>query len=125
MRTKPTKDMKKATRRAKASDYARMVVAASEVVMQTRNGTLANQSKSGQNECVVIEFPYFVKLPKEFPKGTLIEKTERSNVYKINAVRLLSWLYKNGYSKYDAKQLVNQTKNYERLEASIDRMFET
>lgn len=115
--------MKKATKPAKPKDYARMVVACSGVVMESRNGVISNQGHSGCNEYVIIEFPYFVKFQKGFPKGQRIEKTATSNVHRINAVRLLDWLYENGYSTYNATMLVQQTKNYERLEASIDRMF--
>lgn len=123
-RTKPTKQMRKATKPAKPKDYQRMVVAASEVVMRTRSGSLSRQGRSGETEYVVVEFPYFVKFQKGFPKGTLVERTATSNVYHINAVRLLDWLHENGYSTYSATQLVQHTKDYERLESSIDRMFE-
>lgn len=123
MRAKPTKEMRKATKRASAKDYKRMVVAASEVVMRTRVGTLTNQSSSGQSEYVEAEFPYFVKFGDGFPKGKLVGGTATTNVYHINAVRLLDWLHEKGYSSYTAKQLVQQTKDYERLEASIERMF--
>lgn len=124
MRTKPTKAMLKTTKPAKAKDYARMLVAASEVVMRNRNGSLAMQGRSEGPEYILIEFPYFVKWSAGFPKGVLVEKTASTNTYKINAVRLLDWLYNNGHSKYNAKQLVQQTKDYERLDASIDRMFD-
>lgn len=123
-RTKPTKAMRKATKRASAKDYQRMVTAASAVVMRTRSGTLSNQGRSGQPEYVVVELPYFVKFQEGFPARTLVEKTATTNVYRINAVRLLDWLHEKGYSTYSAKQLVLQTKDYERLEASIDRMFD-
>jgi hypothetical protein len=116
--------MRKATKPAKAKDYQKMVLAASEVVMRTRNGSYENRNHSGLPEYVVIEFPYFVKFQKGFPKGMLIEKKATSNVHQINAVKLLDWLYENGHSKYSAKQLVQRTKDYERLEASIARMFE-
>jgi hypothetical protein len=101
-----------------------MVVAASEVVMRNRNSSLAMQGRSDGPEYVLIDFPYFVKFREGFPKGHLVEKTVRSNTYKINAVRLLNWLYNNGYSRYNARELVAQTKFYERLEASIGREFD-
>lgn len=115
--------MRKATKRASGKDYQRMVVAASEVVMRNRNGSLEKQGRSGNPEYVLIEFPYFVKFRAGFPKGVLLEKKPSTNVYKINAVRLLDWLHKNGYSTYSATELVQRTKDYERLESSIDRMF--
>jgi hypothetical protein len=117
--------MRKATKPAKAKDYARLAVAASEVVMRTRIGSLSDQGSAGEPEYVVVEFPYFVKFQKGFPKGVIVEKTATSNVHQINAVRLLDWLHENGYSAHSARQLVQRTKDYERLEASINRMFET
>jgi hypothetical protein len=92
--------------------------------MRTRVGTLAHQSKSGEPEFVMVEFPSDAVFSRGFPKGYVVERTLTTNVRKINAVRLLDWLYENGYSTYTAKQLVQQTKNYERLEASITRMFD-
>lgn len=124
MRTKPTKAMLKATKKASAKDYAKMVTAASEVVMRNRQGNLTHQGKADGPEYVLIEFPYFIKWSEGFPKGVLVEKSALSNTYKVNAVRLLNWLYENGHSKYNAKQLVQQTTSYERLSSSIDRMFE-
>ena len=125
MRTKPTKAMLKTTKPAKARQYASMLVAASEVVVRNRNASLAMQGKSEGPEYVLMDFPYFVKFERGFPKGILVERTETTNTYKINAVRLLNWLYSNGHSTYDAKQLVQQTKDYEVLESRINRMFET
>jgi len=100
-----------------------MVLAASQVVMRSRLGTLSNQSKSGEDEYVLIEFSNAATFKKGFPKGYIVERTSTTNVHKIHAVRLLDWLHENGYSAYTAKQLVQQTKDYERLEASIERMF--
>lgn len=92
--------------------------------MRTRIGNKWDQSTSGQPEYVVVEFPYFVKFQPGFPKGTLAEKTSTTNIYKINAVRLLDWLHANGYSNYSATELVQRTKDYERLDGTIERMFE-
>src|SRR5437763_2254541 len=49
-RTKPTKEMRRATKPAKPKDYQRLLTAASEVVMRTRCGSLAMQGRSGQPE---------------------------------------------------------------------------
>lgn len=113
-----------ATRKARKADYLRLVAAASEVVMNSRSGSIYAQSKSGANEYVEVEFPYFIKFQRGFPKGTLIEKTKTSNIYRINAVRLLDWLHSNGYSKYTATQIVMRTRGYEQLERSVDKMFD-
>jgi hypothetical protein len=113
-----------ATRKARKADYLKLVAAASEVVINSRRGSLYDQSRSGENEYVLVEFPYFVKFQSGFPKGQIIEKTKTSNVHRINAVRLLDWLHEQGYSKHSATQLVQRTKGYDSLYRSIERMFE-
>lgn len=116
--------MLKATKKARSKDYARLVAAASEVVLRTRNASIAKQGQSGMVEYVLVEFPYFVKFQEGFPPRTLVEKTATTNVYKINAVKLLDWLHEKGYSANSAKQLVQRTKDFERIESAIDRLFD-
>ena len=112
-----------ATRKARKKDYQLLVAAASEVVVKSRRGSLHDQSRSGENEYVLVELPYFVKFQRGFPKGRLVEKTKTSNLYRINAVRLLNWLHSKGHCQYDAKQLVARTTQYEVLDKAIERMF--
>ena len=109
--------------KARLSDYRRMAVAASEVVVRTRNGSYGNRGRSGQDEFVLVDFPASVKFAPGFPRGVIVERNSTTNAHKINAVKLLDWLHERGYSSYSAKQLVQQTKDYERLEASIEKMF--
>jgi hypothetical protein len=116
--------MLKATKPAKASDYQKLVVAASEVVVRTRRGSLQTKDFSGEPDYIVVEFPYFIKFQKGFPTGKPVERGVSTNTYHINAIKLLDWLHQKGYSTYSAKQLVQRTKDYERLDASIDRMFD-
>lgn len=116
--------MLEATKAAKSKDYKRLVVAASEVVVRTRNGSQQNRGRSGEPEYVVLEFPYFAKFQTGFPPRKLVERTDATNVYQIDAVKLLDWLHKKGYSAYNAKQLVQRTKDFERASATIDRMFD-
>lgn len=99
--------------------YAKMQVAASTVVMRNRG----NQYRDGNPEYVLFEFPFWVKFSDGFPKGHIVEKTATSNTYKINAVKLLNWLYANGHSPYDAAMLVKETKQFEYFDKSIERMF--
>jgi len=114
-------------RRKKASskDYQALVTAASEVVLRTRNASYSNRNKSGQEEFVLVEFSNTASFSRGFPKGYVVERGSTTNVHKINAVKLLDWLHENGYSAYGARQLVQQTTDFERLEASIERMFTT
>lgn len=123
-RTKPTKEMLKAAKKARVSDYAAMVAAASEVVIRNRNASLSNQGKSEWPDYVVVAFAYFTKFAEDFPKGHIIEKEGLTDVRKINAVKLLDWLYKHGHSKYNASQLVLASKQHEVLDNSIERMFD-
>jgi hypothetical protein len=111
-------------RRKKASskDYQALVRAASEVVLRTRNSSYSNRR---QAEYVLVEFSNTATFTRGFPKGYVVERGSTTNVHKINAVKLLDWLYGNGYSAYSARQLVQQTEDFERLEASIERMFTT
>jgi hypothetical protein len=121
--------MLKATKRARKGDYAKMVAAASEVVMRNRSSR-AGKGDSGNPEYVLIEFPYFVKFAPGFPKGHIVQRTASNcsklptNTYKVNVVKLLDWLYENGHSVYNASQLVQQTKSFEHFEDSIDKLFE-
>jgi hypothetical protein len=120
MRAKATKKMRRFKRDANAKDFALMVVAASEIVMQNRG---REQYRSDNPEYILAEFPHWVTFDKTFPKGQIVAKTVETNTYKINAIRLLDWLYKNGFSSYDSKQLVKQTRMFEVLDKSISRMF--
>lgn len=97
-----------------------MLAAASKVVMENRG----IQWRTGNPEYVLMEFPYFAKFPEDFPKRIIVSKTLTTNVYRVNAVRLLDWLHANGHSPYDAAGLVAQTRQFEILTKSIDRMFE-
>lgn len=120
-RTKATKAQKRKTRKASKAVYEKMQTEASAVVMRNRG----MQYRSGNPEYVLFEFPHWIKFSRGFPKGFIVSKTVLTNVYKINAVRLLDWLHTNGYSAYNASSLVQQTKQFEYLDKSIERMFET
>lgn len=119
-RNKPTKAMKRAAKKASKKDYAKMVIAASEVVMRNRG----NQYRTGAPEYVLISFPYWAKFAEGFPKGPLVEKAGRLNTHKVNAVKLLDWLFDNGHSTYNTKMLVQQTRAYEVMDNSIDKMLD-
>lgn len=118
-RAKATKKQKRFKRDAQAKDFAIMALAASQVVMLNRG----NQYRTDNPEYVLFKFPHWVVFDSTFPKGHIVEKDLETNTYKINAVKLLDWLYNKGYSSYDSKQLVKQTRMYEVLDKSIDRMF--
>ena len=110
--------MKRGKRSASSADYERMVVAASQVVMAIRTARPNRVAAP-----VFFRFPYWVKFRKGFPQRQLVSKEGMNNLYKINAVKLLDWLHSQGHSPYNSSMLVAQTKQFERLEADIDRMF--
>lgn len=111
--------MKRYKRSASAKDFAKMVAAASAVVIHNRG----NQYRSGNPEYVLFRFPFWVKFSKDFPKGHIVVRDATTNTYKINAVKLLNWLHANGHSAYDSSMLVQQTRQFEMMEASIDKLF--
>jgi hypothetical protein len=118
-RARATNKQKRWKRDAKAKDYELMTKAASEVVMQNRG----DQYRTGNPEYVLFSFPHWVVFDKTFPKGFIVEKTLETNVYKINAIKLLDWLYKNGHSTYGSRQLLRNTRAFEEIDKRLDRMF--
>ena len=108
---------KRYKRSASANDYAKMVVAASEVVMENRGVKYKDGS-------VLFIFPHWINFTREFPKGHIVSRTLETNTYKINAVKLLNWLYDNGHSTYNSSMLVKQTTHYELLDTTIEQMFD-
>ncbi len=119
-RFKVTKVQKRYKVVASKGHYEKLAIAASEIVMRNRG----RQYKDGGVEYILIEVPHWTKFQGDFPKGVLHSRSELHDVRKINAVKLLDWLYENGYSAYNTVSLVKQTKSFQYLEKSIDRMFE-
>jgi len=111
---------KRGKRSANRADFAKMLVEASAVVMEHRG---RNEFRAGYIAYVLFRFPYWVKFSPTFPPRKLVEKDDETNTYKINAVKLLNWLYVNGHSTYDAKMLVSQTKRVEAMMNQLDREF--
>lgn len=79
--------------------------------------------RAGNVSSVLFTFPHWVEFADDFPKGHIVEKTLLTNTYKINAVKLLDWLYKHGHCSYDSKMLVQSTKEFETVVGSIDRLI--
>jgi hypothetical protein len=119
-RIRATKKQKANKRPAGKGAFDKMRIAASEIVMRNRG----RQYRDGGIETVLFEFPFWCKFDKTFPKGVVVEKTLETNVRKINAVKLLNWLYDNGHSPYNVSMLVKQTTRFEMLENSVDKMFD-
>lgn len=118
-RARATKAMKRYARTAKPADYAKMVIAASSVVVQNRG----KQYRTGNPEYVLFEFPFWVNFAPDFPKGYIVAKTRSTNTYKINAIKLLDWLFENGHSTYNTRILVAAGREFDELDRSIERIF--
>lgn len=119
VRKRATKKQRQNKRTAGKAAFEKMRIAASEIVMRNRN----RPYRDGNIEYVLFEFPYFCKFADDFPKGIVVERTQETDVRKINANKLLNWLYEKGYSPYNCSMLVKQTTQFELLEASVDKMF--
>jgi hypothetical protein len=120
-RTKATKAQKRGKRRARAKDYALMLTAATAVVVDNRG--VDGQHRAGNIAYVLMTFPHWVKFAEDFPKGHITVRTLLTNTYKVNAVKLLDWLYKHGHSSYNASMLVRGTKDFELLDDSVDKLL--
>lgn len=121
MRTRPTNKMLKATRKANAEDYAQLAAVAADEVLRTRVGNFTNSGRCGT---ILASFPYFVKFTPGFPKGVHVRREGLFDIRKINVVRLLDWLYRNGHSAYNGEMLLKRTWHFDRLEDKVEGMFE-
>lgn len=108
-----------AARTINSDDYAQLLSAASSVVINNRE-----QWYSGHPEYILVRFAHWISFPDGFPKGYIVEKTEKTNLYKINARKLLNWMHANGHSPYTASQLAIETVAFEKMKNNIDRIAE-
>ena len=99
--------------------YAKMVTAASRVVMAHRG----RQFRHGIVSHVLLAFPKTCKFAKGFPKLNVYSRDGDTITYRLNASSLLNWLYDNGHSAYNVEMLVKQTKRFQYLDKELDRML--
>jgi hypothetical protein len=98
VRWKPTSRERDNTDPATRETYEKMAVAATAAIINRQWD-------------ILLTFPYFVKFKsKGFPKGMLVERTETSNTYSVKTRKLLDWLHANGYSKHDAKTVIDESR---------------
>ena len=119
-RTRVTAAQKKAARPAATEDYEKMAVLASEVVLENRG----RQYRDKSNVSVFFIFPHWIRFDESFPKGHIVAKTDVTNTHKINAVKLLDWLYSKGFCSYDTSMLVSSTTDFEREFRKLDKLFD-
>jgi predicted nucleotide-binding protein (sugar kinase/HSP70/actin superfamily) len=108
-RYKASKELRDKTKKATKKDYKKLV-------------TLATAAIINKEPRVLITFPYFVKLSKDWPRGTIVERTATTNTYKVNSRWLLDWLYKKGYSTHNTTMILMSAYSLERNINSLDRM---
>ena len=74
---------------------------------------------------VLVTFPYTLKIPKDFPRGVLEEKTEDGgNVHRIKARKLLKWLNDRGHTEISAEMLRGEIISFGIEASKMDAMFE-
>lgn len=121
---KPSKAERNATKPADYADFHKLVVAASEVVMTNRNSCLSQRGRGEIPDYILVEFPHFAKFREGFPKGHIAQKKGKTHVRKLNAIKLLNWLAENGYSAYNAAEIVKGSSNYAKLENEIEKLLD-
>lgn len=120
MRMKATNAQKKACGKAMEKHYQVMARAASEVVLRHRG----RQYRNGAISYVLFVFPHWVKFAKSFPKGVIVSKTFTHDTRKINATKLLDWLYENGKCSYNAQMLTAQTTRFDVFVKELEKHWD-
>lgn len=111
-RHKPKSTVRDKMDPAERKDYEKMASACVQAII------------AGQDN-VFLSFPYFVKFKsKGFPRGQVVEKTATANVHKINAIRLLDWLYAHGFSQWDYKAVKAASYKFKLKLTSIERKLD-
>ena len=77
-----------------------------------------------QENCVYLAFNYLTTWPDDFPRGFVVERSGYTDVHKIRAKTLLTWLNNNGYTSIDNYDLQQQQRSVTMLSRGIDEMFE-
>lgn len=70
-----------------------------------------------------ISFSYLVKLPKDFPQTFFVEENGLNITYKVNAKRVLKWLYENGYTSITIRELQMMQRKVTLLTRDVDNML--
>jgi hypothetical protein len=109
-RVKPSNAQRQATHPASDEDYKRL---ASYVV-----SAIAHKCRD-----LVIRFPYFVKLPDDWPRGILIKKDAQYDYYKVKVFKAADWLHAHGYLATDAKGTMKSMRTVNNLWGEIDRLL--
>lgn len=78
---------------------------------------------SGHND-VIIRFPYTMKFPADFPRGICESKEPNgTNIHRVKAKRLLTWLHANGHTAATVEMLGVQKRLYAETEKHLNIIF--
>lgn len=80
-------------KRAKKADYDRLALAACEAML------------NGENS-VFVAFHHTVRFPDDFPKGVLVDRTEKTDIRKMRAKKVYDWLYEHGHVKLPRTDII-------------------
>lgn len=94
-----------------------MTTTATKLIMQHRG----RQYKGDGVEYILMDFPVLSKFSKCFPKGKIVSRTPDTVTRRINAMKLLDWLFIAGYAPYNSAMFIKQTKQFEYFVKDIDR----
>lgn len=73
---------------------------------------------------VIIAFAYTMKFPDTFPRGICTGKgADGSNVHKVKAKRLLTWLNENGYTFITVEMLGVQKRAFTEMEKEFSSLL--
>lgn len=67
-----------------------------------------------------VSFPYTFKFPDNFPRGVCMSKeSDGSNVHRLKAKSVLTWLYDKGYTSATVAMLGVQKRAFTAMEKEI------
>ena len=99
--------------------WAALGRAASSVII----GHGGRQYRDGSATTVMCRLPGDCKFPVGFPRAMVYECDGYIATFKFNAVKLLDWMYKNGFSAYNTEMLRKQCLILNALERSADKLI--
>lgn len=109
-RYKPTLQQRKATHHANDDDFKKLAAAVVKAI--------ALKQKD-----VFLRFPYFVRLPDDFPKGVCYKRDQEYDYFRAKAFKLADWLYKHGHMSTDAKGVVKSMRTVVNLMGHVERLL--
>lgn len=91
--------------------FDKLFAAASAVVVNTRG----HRHRDKIPNYIIASFHAKCKFEDSFPKGVLLEKDNNVQKRKINAHKLIDWMYDRGYCEHSVKDIVAMSKSFAKL----------